>query len=191
MVSRGTFISSTAMKYCQKEFETQMKTKFWIVTAALLALVLGGFALLSYAQNRSATTPQNSWGGHHAHKAYLMRELNLTDAQKTQVKEMFEANKATGLPLMQQMAANKKAMLEATANGNYDQAKIQALATQQAQLMAQAMVQKQAIQHQIYTQVLTADQRTKADELRAKQISRIDSRMQKLSQSTASNSSQQ
>ena len=168
-----------------------MKTKFWIVTAALLALVLGGFALLSYAQDSSAATPQKSWGGHHAHKAYLMRELNLTDAQKTQVKEMFEANKATGLPLMQQMAANKKAMLEATANGNYDQAKIQALATQQAQLMAQAMVQKQAIQHQIYTQVLTADQRTKADELRAKQISRIDSRMQKLSQSTASNSSQQ
>jgi len=169
-----------------------MKSKFWIVTAALLALVLGGFALLSYAQDSSAPVPQKVWGGHHhARMGYLMRELNLTDAQKAQVKEIFQANKASGLPLMQQMAANKKAMLEATANGNYDQAKIQALATQQAQLMAQAMVQKQAIQHQIYTQVLTADQRTKADELRAKQISRIDSRIQKLSQSAASNSSQQ
>ena len=157
-----------------------MKTKFWIVTAALLALVLGGFALLSYAQDSSAATPQKSWGGHHAHKAYLMRELNLTDAQKTQVKEMFEANKATGLPLMQQMAANKKAMLEATANGNYDQAKIQALATQQAQLMAQAMVQKQAIQHQIYTQVLTADQQGKYNQHVTDEISHITEHLQKM-----------
>jgi hypothetical protein len=59
---------------------------------------------------------------------------------------------------------------------------VQALATQQAQLMAQMLVQKQAIQHQIYTQVLTADQRSQAEELRAKQIARIDNRMQKFSQ---------
>ena len=168
-----------------------MKTKLWMVAAALLALVLSGFAMLSYAQDNTASAPQKVWSGHHAHRAYLMRELNLTDAQKAQIKEIFQANKQSGLPLFQQMAANRKAMLEATSNGNYDQAKIQALATQQAQLRAEMIVQKQAIQHQIYTQVLTADQRAKADELRAKQISRIDSRIQKLSQSAASNSSQQ
>ncbi len=92
---------------------------------------------------------------------------------------------------MQQMATNKKAMLEATANGNYDQAKIQLLATQQAQLMSQLIVQKQAIQHQIYTQVLTADQRAKAEQLRAQKISRIDSRLQKFAQAGESNSPQQ
>jgi len=169
----------------------KMKTKLWMVAAALLALVLSGFAMLSYAQDNTASAPQKVWSGHHAHRAYLMRELNLTDAQKAQIKEIFQANKQSGLPLMQQMAANRKAMLEATSNGNYDQAKIQALATQQAQLRAEMIVQKQAIQHQIYTQVLTADQRAKADELRAKQISRIESRLQKLSQPDASNVPQQ
>jgi len=168
-----------------------MKTKLWMVAAALLALVLSGFAMLSYAQDNTASAPQKVWSGHHAHRAYLMRELNLTDAQKAQIKEIFQANKQSGLPLFQQMAANRKAMLEATSNGNYDQAKIQALATQQAQLRAEMIVQKQAIQHQIYTQVLTADQRAKADELRAKQISRIESRLQKLSQPDASNVPQQ
>jgi len=168
-----------------------MKTKLWMVAAALLGLVLSGFAMLSYAQDNTASAPQKVWSGHHAHRAYLMRELNLTDAQKAQIKEIFQANKQSGLPLMQQMAANRKAMLEATSNGNYDQAKIQALATQQAQLRAEMIVQKQAIQHQIYTQVLTADQRAKADELRAKQISRIESRLQKLSQPDASNVPQQ
>jgi Spy/CpxP family protein refolding chaperone len=81
-------------------------------------------------------------------------------------------------------------MLEATANGSYDQAKIQQLANQQAQLMSQLIVQKQAIRHQIYTQVLTPDQRTKAEELRARAISRIDSRMQKLTQAGENSSPQ-
>lgn len=159
-----------------------MRSKFSMVAIAMLALILGGVAMLSYAQESATSTSRGAWHGRHGRMASVTRELNLTDAQKAQVKQIFQANKATGLPLMQQMAANKKAMLEATANGNYDQAKIQQLASQQAQFMSQLIVQKQAIRHQIYTQVLTQDQRAKAEELRAKQISRIDSRMQKLSQ---------
>ncbi len=168
-----------------------MTKKFWMVAITLLALIVGGVAVLSYAQDSATTTSQKVWRGHHARMAYLARELNLTDAQKAQIKDIFKANKATGLPLMQQMAANKKAMLEATANGNYDQAKIQALATQQGQLMTQMIVRKQAIQHQIYTQVLTPDQQAKAEQLRAQRISRIDNRMQKLSQFSAGNSPQE
>ena len=167
-----------------------MKTKFWVV-AALLALVVGGVALLSYAQENATAAAAQGRHGKRGHMGYLMRELNLTDAQKAQVKDILRANRQTGLPLMQQLADNKKAMLEATSNGNYDQAKIQMLATQQGQLMSQLIVQKQAIQHQIYTQVLTNDQRAKADQLRANEIARIDNRMQKLSQFSAADSPQQ
>ena len=87
-------------------------------------------------------------------------ELNLTDAQKQQIKTMMQAQRATTRPLMQQLAENRKAMLTATANGAFDQAKVQAIANQQSQAMAQLMVQKASMQHQIYTQVLTAEQRT-------------------------------
>ena len=48
--------------------------------------------------------------------------------------------------------------------------------------MAQMTVQKESIQHQIYTQVLTPEQRTTADQMREKQIARIDERLQKMSQ---------
>lgn len=167
-----------------------MRSKFWMVAVAMVALILGGVAMLSYAQENAPSATQKAWHGRHGRMAYMARELNLTDAQKAQIKDIFQADKANGLPLMQQMAANKKAMLEATANGNYDQAKIQQLANQQAQLMSQLMVQKQAIRHQIYTQVLTADQRTKAEQLRAQEISRIDSRMQKWSQAGENTSPQ-
>lgn len=162
-----------------------MKTKFWMVAVALLALMLCGTAMLTYAQDGAAATADTGkqWQGHrHGRMEYLSRELNLTDAQREQIRSMMKANRQNNLPLMQQLAANRKAMLTATANGQYDQAKVQALATQQAQLMAQVLVQRQAIQHQIYAQVLTADQRSKADELRAKKIARIDQRMERFSQ---------
>jgi len=49
-------------------------------------------------------------------------------------------------------------------------------------VMAQVTIQKESMQHQIYTQVLTPEQRTTADQLREKQMARIDQRLQKLSQ---------
>jgi len=169
----------------EEEFEV-MKSKFVTVVIAVLALMLCGTAMLSYAQQNDGTSssPKAAWAGHrHSHMGYMARELNLTDAQKQQIKTIMQSQKATMSPLMQQLATNRKAMLQATANGAYNQAQVTAIASQQAQLMAQMTVQKQALQHQIYTQVLTSDQRAKADELRQKQISRIDQHMQKWSQS--------
>lgn len=162
-----------------------MKTKVSMISAALLALVMCGGTLLSYAQDAqpaTGTTTQ-TWHGHrHGHNGYWAQELNLTDAQKEQIRSIRQANRQNLLPLREQMAANRKAMLAATSNGAYDQAKVQALAGQQAQLMAQMMVQREAIQHQIYTQVLTPEQRVKADQLRAQQMSRIDKHMQRMSE---------
>ena len=95
---------------------------------------------------------------------------------------MMQSQRATMRPLMQQLAENRKAMLTATANGAFDQAKVTTIANQQAQVMAQLTVQKESMHHQIYTQVLTPDQRTTADQMRAKQMARIDQRLQKLTQ---------
>jgi Spy/CpxP family protein refolding chaperone len=160
-----------------------MKTKFWSVAVALLALALCGTAMLSYAQQNDAEGAQG-WSGHkHGHMGFMARELNLTDTQKQQVKTIVQSDRAGMRPLMQQLAENRKALLAATANGAFDQAKVQAIANQQSQAMAQLMVQKASIQHQIYTQVLTPDQRTKADQMREKQMARIDQRLQKFSQS--------
>jgi Spy/CpxP family protein refolding chaperone len=159
-----------------------MKTKFWSVAVALLALVLCGTAIFSYAQQNEAAST-SGWSGHRqGHMGFMARELNLTDAQKQQIKTMMQSQHATMRPLMQQLAENRKALLAVTANGAFDQAKVQAIANQQSQAMAQLMVQKASIQHQIYTQVLTPEQRTQADQMREKQMARIDQRLQKFSQ---------
>jgi Spy/CpxP family protein refolding chaperone len=159
-----------------------MKTKFWHVAVALLALVLCGTALIARAQQNDSAGG-SGWGGHkHGRMGWMAKELNLTDAQKQQIKTIMQSQRASTRPLMQQLAENRKAMLAATASGAFDQAKVTAIANQQSQAMAQLMVQKASIQHQIYTQVLTPDQRTTADQLRAKQMARIDQRLQKFSQ---------
>ncbi len=161
-----------------------MKTKLWMLSAALLAVVLCGALVISYAQDTDNSDPKPVWSGHRHgdHMGYMAKALNLTDAQKEQVKSIIQANHTNMLPVMQQMAQNRVAMLTATSGGAFDQAKVTALANQQAQLMAQTTIQKQSIQHQIYTQVLTPEQRATADQMRQKQITRINEHLQKMSQ---------
>jgi Spy/CpxP family protein refolding chaperone len=114
----------------------------------------------------------------------MARELNLTDAQKAQVKTIMQSNKASMKAVATQMAQNRAALLAATANGAYDPAKIQALAGQQAQLEAAMIVNRESIKHQIYTQVLTSEQQAKAEQLRTQEINRINEHLQKMATGT-------
>ena len=163
-----------------------MKSKLGAVATALLALILCGTAILSHAQEPAGPPQGRGFGGPgRAHFGIMFKELNLTDAQKQQIKALVQTQRASMKPVGQQLAQNRLAMLQATANGTFDQAKVQALALQRAQLEAQMTVQHEALQHQIYTQVLTPDQRAKADQLRADQITRINEHLQKMSQQQA------
>jgi Spy/CpxP family protein refolding chaperone len=169
-----------------------MKTKFWGVAVALLAIMLCGTAMLSYAQQTDENSPAAAWGGHrHGHMGYLARELNLTDAQKAQIKTIMQSQRTTMRPLMLQMAQSREAMITATTGGAFDQAKVQSLANQQAQLMSQMIVQKALLHSQIYNTVLTAEQKTKADQLRQAQLTRIQNHVQKLSEAGAATTTAQ
>jgi Spy/CpxP family protein refolding chaperone len=161
-----------------------MKTKFWSVAVALLALVLCGTAVISSAQqNQNDEGSAQGWGGHHhSRMAWMAKELNLTDAQKAQIKTIMQLQRATVRPLMLQLEQNRQAELTATTGGAFDQAKVQALATQRSQIMAQLMVQKAQVRSQIYNTVLTADQKAQADQMQQKKLARINERLQKLSE---------
>jgi Spy/CpxP family protein refolding chaperone len=162
----------------------KMKSSSWMFVVALLAVVLCAAVMISYAQQTDSTDSKPAWAGHHHgdHMGYMAKALNLTDAQNEQIKSIMQANRTSTRPLMQQLAQNRLAMLTATSGGAFDQAKVTALASQQAQLMAQMTVQKESIHHQIYTQVLTPEQRATADQMRQKQMTRINERLQKMSQ---------
>ena len=156
-----------------------------VVVVSVMALLLCGAAMVAYAQGPEGG-PHKGWGGPgpgHG-MGMALHELNLTDAQKEQVKTIMKANHATMKTVMQQMEQNRAALLAATANGAYDAAKIQALANQQAQLQAAMIVNHEAIQHQIYTTVLSSEQQAKAEQLRTDQITRINERMKRMAAGT-------
>jgi protein CpxP len=158
-----------------------MKTKFRSVAVALLALMLCGTAVISSAQQSDESGAQ-AWSGHrHGHMGYLAKELNLTDTQKAQVKTIMQSQRTAMRPLMQQLTQNRIDTINATNGGAFDQAKLQALATQRAQIMVQLEVQKAQIHSQIYNQVLTSDQKAKADQLRQNKLTKLNARLQKMS----------
>jgi Spy/CpxP family protein refolding chaperone len=95
----------------------------------------------------------------------MTRHLDLTDAQQTQVKSILEAERSKVAPLFAEAAKNRQQLHESTAGGKFDEAQVRTLAAQQAQTMTEMIVEKERVKARIYNEVLTAEQRTKADQL--------------------------
>jgi len=98
--------------------------------------------------------------------------LDLTDAQQAQMKDIMTKEKPAMKPLMQQMFQAHKAMDDLLASGPFDEAKVRALAGQQAQNFTEMTVQKARIDSEML-QVLTADQKTKLASIRQKHEERM------------------
>jgi len=102
--------------------------------------------------------------------------LDLSSAQQDQMKAIWQKEKPTIKPLMQQMHQNHKAMEALINSGPFDEAKTRALATQNAQSMIELQVQHARIMSEMM-QVLTADQKTKLQQIQAKHEARMHEHM--------------
>ena len=96
----------------------------------------------------------------------LFRQLDLTDAQKAQMKQIRQANRETSKSLRQQMGQLRQQAAELGTDGIYDDTQVQALASQQADLMKQMFVQKQKEKAQMFA-VLTPEQKAKSAQMKA------------------------
>ena len=95
---------------------------------------------------------------------HISRALNLTDAQKEQVKSIIEAQHSAEIERKSKLDDLRKQIKAATANGQFDETVVRNLANQQAQLMADSTVEHLRIHAKIYS-FLSAEQRAKADEM--------------------------
>lgn len=115
-------------------------------------------------------------GGHHRGGfGRIAEKLNLTAAQKTQVKSIMEASRAKIQPLKESMKANRRKMNEATANGQFDEAQVSAIATEQATIGAQLIVEKERAKSQMF-QILTAEQKVQMQQFKAQMKDRFQNR---------------
>ena len=97
---------------------------------------------------------------------HMLRQLDLTSDQHAQVKAIFEKEKPTLEPLMQQMHQNHAAMSALEAAGPFDEVKTRALATQNSQTMVELEVEHSRIKSEIM-QILTPEQKTKLAQIEA------------------------
>jgi Spy/CpxP family protein refolding chaperone len=95
---------------------------------------------------------------------HMSRALNLTEAQKTQAKAIMDAERAATEPARTRIEEIHKQIEAATANGQFDEAQVRALANQAAQLMADQMVEHIRA-HTKLLGLLTPEQRVKALEM--------------------------
>ena len=136
-----------------------------IILVGIAVLVIGAtvFALAHGFQEKRG--PGRGEGRPHGDMVeHMSRELNLTDAQKEQVKSIIDGQHSAEEAREAKLDDLRKQLDAATANGQFDETKVRDLANQQAQLQADGMVEHLRTHSKIYS-LLTAEQRTKADEM--------------------------
>ena len=141
------------------------RTRILIIGAAVLLIVAAAIA-----QGR------HGFGGPGGDFRHMLRQLDLTADQHSQVKAIFEKEKPTLQPLMQQMRQNHQAMKALEASGPFDEAKTRALATQNAQPMIELEVAHARTKSEIM-QILTADQKAKLAQIEARKDARMQEHM--------------
>lgn len=147
--------------------------KKYAITSGIIVVVLAA-ALALHAEAKFRRASQ-SWGGPPMAGRFLQHMadvLDLTDAQQAQIKQMWQDEQPAVRPLLQQLAETHKQMVAATGGGKFDQAQVQTIANQQAQTIAQLIVEKQKLQSKVYT-VLNADQKAKFERLQQRHMSRM------------------
>ena len=150
-----------------------------------LAIVMGSAIARSQT---TADTPPSPPQHPHAHgfgmggprMGFFAKQLNLTDEQKTQMKAVMQKERPTMKPLMQQQH-QIDLQLRQYVQGPFDQAKVQALATQKAQIQAQLTVAETQVHNQLY-QLLTAEQQSQLKQMEANHEARMQQHMNSMNQ---------
>lgn len=150
-----------------------MKAKYVGIAVALVVAV--GAVSVMWGHARSGG-PGAMMFGHHM--GWIARKLDLTDAQKTQVQSIIQAERPNFEPLVKQLASTHQQMLATTHGGSFDEAQVRTLANQEAQTLADLMVIRERVISKVYNTVLTSDQKTKADALRQQMLDRMMKRLQ-------------
>jgi periplasmic protein CpxP/Spy len=145
------------------------------VQLKVMAAALGLTLVTALAFGQAAVRPSNFGhrGGGLGNMLGMMGDyLDLSDAQRTQMKAILTKEKPTIQPLMQQLRQGNQQIRQLEQAGTFDETKVRTVATQQVRAMTELMVQRARIKSEMM-QVLTADQKTKLAAFEARQQARF------------------
>lgn len=148
---------------------TSRRMKLW---AAGLALTLVAAVAVSQTVKRVDMHHRGGMG----HELPFFALHDLSDAQRAQMKQIFQSSKAAIKPMWLQERQSHQAMMQLVTSGNFDEAKAQTIATQAAQTHVQLEVEQARVMSQAY-QVLTPEQKTELNEIMARHQQRMEEHM--------------
>lgn len=150
--------------------------RFRLLIAALAVFLGSAIAQSQTASDATPPPPMHHHGAYGMHRmGFFAKGLNLTDDQKAQMKTIMQKEHPAMKPLFQQQHQIDQ-QLRQYVEGTFDAAKVQALATQKAQIEAQLTVAQTRVHSEMY-QVLTTDQQTKLKEMEANHEARMQQHM--------------
>jgi Spy/CpxP family protein refolding chaperone len=118
---------------------------------------------------RGELRPQHPWFMHRGFWGpppleYVAHKLDLTAAQREQIKSICIAELPIVKPMLRQLLEENSQMPSSA--GTFDETRTRELADRQAATISQLLVERQRLISKIYNDVLTPTQRVKADQLR-------------------------
>jgi Spy/CpxP family protein refolding chaperone len=139
-----------------------MKSNRIKILIAALVLIL----LVAVGVSQTVKRAHMHGGGMFSEHAieFLTDYLDLNEAQQAQAKDILAKEKPTLDSLSQQMKQGHDALRQLETSGTFDEAKVRAAASQQAQTMSDLIVEKARIHSQLF-QILTPEQKTKMTKL--------------------------
>jgi len=145
-----------------------MKNRYAKVPLLLAAFLL---ATVSFAQPPVPTHGggEFGFGGHML--GFFTDYLDLTDAQQAQAKEIMAKEEPAMKPYLDQLKQAHDQLWQVVQSGNFDEAKVRALAAQNSQATTELLVMQTHMHSDLY-QVLTPDQKTKMNKFMSRHAQR-------------------
>jgi periplasmic protein CpxP/Spy len=148
-----------------------------IALAAVMALAIAVPFAIAQTKDAGAQRAHRIEGREHGMRGgdrmagAFFRNLDLTDAQKAQMKQIREAHSQTLRPLMEQIRAKRQEIHQASQGGTFNESLVTQKLTEIAPLEAKLMGERFRT-HQEMLSVLTAEQKAKLEQLREQQKTR-------------------
>lgn len=143
-------------------------------TLAVVTLGLGGLALAQGGHRRGPGGPGEfgpGFGGRAGGAFPMLRQLDLSDAQREQIRGILDQNQEESKAIRERLAAARKTQRAAIETLPTDEAQIRARTSDLSAIEADAAVQRAKV-HAAVFQVLTPEQQEKAKQLQVERQQR-------------------
>ena len=120
-----------------------MNKKLFLVPVAIILAVAAGLAGKCMHKEPGPVLDAMAVGCKH-----MAKQLNLTDAQQSEINTIMQSERAKMQPLTQQLRQNEQAQ-NAAISGDFNETEARAFAQKQTQIMNDLIVEKQRVKSQI------------------------------------------